>query len=137
MTARAKAKPAATRAGTEQAASDAAAALARLREMLEGAARGLVANKDTAAGLSFVSKKPYQGRELFVAGVERRRSYVSYYLFPVYMFPELLSGISDALRARMQGKSCFNFKRVDEALFGELTDLTRRCLAAFRDKGLI
>ena len=26
----------------------------------------------------------------------------------------------------MQGKSCFNFTRVDEALFAELADLTRR-----------
>jgi hypothetical protein len=34
--------------------------------------------------------------------------------------PKLLEGCSQQLRARMQGKSCFNFKTVDEALFAEL-----------------
>lgn len=37
---------------------------------------------------------------------------------------------SPALRKRMQGKSCFNFTRVDDALFFELVDLTARCRAA-------
>jgi hypothetical protein len=59
-------------------------------------------------------------------GVRRGRAYVSYYLMPVYVEPSLLDGVSPALRRRMQGKSCFNFKVVDDALFAELADLTRR-----------
>jgi hypothetical protein len=43
---------------------------------------------------------------------------------PVYVFPELLSAISPDLGRRMQGKSCFNFKAVDQALFHELEQLT-------------
>ena len=35
---------------------------------------------------------------------------------PVYMFPDLLDGISPELRRRMQGKSCFNFKKAESAL---------------------
>ena len=45
---------------------------------------------------------------------------------PVYGDPRLLADMSPELRKRMQGKSCFNFTRVDEGLFTELTDLTRR-----------
>jgi hypothetical protein len=72
---------------------------------------------------------PYSPRwkkELFFAAVQRRKNYVSFYLMPVYMYPDLLEGTSPALRKRMQGKSCFNFTGVDEALLTELEDLTRK-----------
>lgn len=44
---------------------------------------------------------------------------------PVYVEPSLLVDVSPVLRRRMQGKWCFNFTTVDEALFGELETLTR------------
>ena len=37
-----------------------------------------------------------------------------------YMFPSLRERMSDGLSARMQGKSCFNFKVMDETLLKEL-----------------
>ena len=49
---------------------------------------------------------------------------------PVYEDPALLSGISDALRKKMQGKSCFNFTADDALLFKELDALTKKCAAA-------
>lgn len=67
------------------------------------------------------NKKP-----VWFGGVEIKKNYVSYHLIPVYMFPDMLDGVSDALKKRMQGKSCFNFKVVDESLMAELADLTRR-----------
>lgn len=66
------------------------------------------------------------------AGVHKRRQYVSFYLMPVYIKPQLLEGISDNLKKRMQGKSCFNFRKVDESLLAELTELTNRGFAHFR-----
>ena len=51
---------------------------------------------------------------------------------PVYMFPDLLEGISPELRKHMQGKSCFNFRKVDPALFSELAELTCRSAERFR-----
>jgi hypothetical protein len=36
---------------------------------------------------------------------------------------------------RMQGKSCFNFKRPDEALFKELDHMTVHGFPAFRKAG--
>jgi hypothetical protein len=41
------------------------------------------------------------------------------------VFPDLLAGISDGLRKRMQGKSCFNFTAPDDVAFAELADLAR------------
>ena len=69
----------------------------------------------------------------YVAGVRPGKRYVSFYLMGVYAQPELLDGMSPALRARMQGKSCFNFSRVDEPLLAELATLTDRVLARHRE----
>ena len=74
---------------------------------------------------------------LFFAGVRPRKNYVSYYLMPVYVFPDLLDGISDGLRRRMQGKSCFNFKQVNTALFAELEQLTRAGYERYRQAGYV
>ena len=66
----------------------------------------------------------------FFGAVQAKKSYVSYHLMPVYENPALLNGISDSLRKTMQGKSCFNFKAVDTALFKELDALTEKCAEA-------
>ncbi len=50
--------------------------------------------------------------------------YVSFHHMGVYARPDLLKGVSKKLRARMQGKSCFNFALVDEPLFAELEEVT-------------
>jgi len=72
----------------------------------------------------------------YFAGAAVRKAYVSYHLMPVYCFPDLLRGISPALRRRMQGKSCFNFRRVDATLFRELQALTQAGYRRFRKEGL-
>lgn len=69
------------------------------------------------------------GYVLMFGAVEVKKRYVSYHLMPVYMAPPEVLPISEPLRRRMQGKACFNFARVDEALFAELSELTRRSVA--------
>jgi hypothetical protein len=50
----------------------------------------------------------------------------------VYMFPKLLENISLEPRKHMQGKSGFNFKKVEPELFKELAALTKREVKQFR-----
>jgi len=45
---------------------------------------------------------------------------------PVYVNPKLLERISTGLKKRMQGKSCFNFKTIDNPLLNELAGLTKK-----------
>ena len=66
------------------------------------------------------------GQKLFFGGLRKGKSYVSFYLFPVYMFPELLKDLPPELKKRMQGKSCFNFKTIDEEQIRGLRELTKR-----------
>ena len=65
-------------------------------------------------------------RDLFFASVQIKKSYVSFYLMPVYMHPDLLKNISPELKKHMQGKSCFNFKKIEKSLFEELSQLTKQ-----------
>jgi hypothetical protein len=78
----------------------------------------------------------YPDGQLFAA-VRLGKRYVSYHLMPIYVDPRLLADASDGLRGRMQGKSCFNFTRVDQGLFDELADLTARGRELYADRGLV
>ena len=104
----------------------------RLREVLAPYRETLVATKDGPGGLSLeipgLEGKPWG----YVAGTRVGKRYVSFYLMPVYGSPELLESISPSLKKRMQGKACFNFTTIDEGLFEELADLTRRGIAVYR-----
>jgi hypothetical protein len=73
---------------------------------------------------------------LFFGAVRATKSYVSFHLMPVYIFPDLLDDLSPELRAHMQGKSCFNFKRADPKLFKELARLTKRSAARLKKEKL-
>lgn len=95
--------------------------------MLREHSDGLVATRDDAEQLYL--ETPGEAAEFFGA-VMRKKSQVAYHLMPVYRDPSLLDALDPALRKRMQGKSCFNFTRVDETVFSELADLTARCRAA-------
>jgi hypothetical protein len=70
-------------------------------------------------------------KEVFFGAVHITKSYVSYHLMPVYAFPDLLEEVSPGLRARMQGKSCFNFKTIEPTLYQELSQLTERSFNRF------
>jgi hypothetical protein len=73
-------------------------------------------------------------KELFFASTQIKKNYVSFYLMPVYMYPDLLKNISSELRKHMQGKSCFNFRKVEPELFKELAELTRKGVERFNQE---
>lgn len=78
-----------------------------------------------------------RGREMWFGGVQIKKNYVSCHLMSVYAFPELLNDISPELKKRMQGKSCFNFKTIDETLFTELDALAKKGYQRFKTEKMI
>jgi hypothetical protein len=103
---------------------DLSSVYAALRPLLTQYAADLTVVRDTQGSFSLDTKHIMANKKpLFFGAVEVNRSYVSFHLMPVYVFPELLASASPALRKRMQGKSCFNFSRVDSLLFKELAAL--------------
>jgi hypothetical protein len=106
-------------------------------EQYEGGGLKPNPNKPGNYSLTGPATERSKGKEVWFGGVQVRKSYVSYHLMAVYMFPELLNGISVELRQRMQGKSCFNFKQIDERLFRELARLTEKGYRRFKKEKLI
>lgn len=112
--------------------ADFPAVAARLRAMLEPYGDRLMWDV-TPSGDAKLERAPGGRPWDYVAGIRVGKTYVSYYFMPVYGMPELLDGISPELCKRMQGKACFNFSRVDEPLFTELTALTATGIERYRD----
>jgi hypothetical protein len=113
-------------------ADDFGAVHGRLREIILRHRGDLAVTKDGPGGMSLevpgLEGKPWG----YVAGTRVGKSYVSYYLMPVYALPEMAASVSPALAMRKQGKACFNFTKVDESLLAELESLTERGIPAFR-----
>ena len=100
------------------------------------AARCLVtADNATDYFLATREVRAKDGYRTQLGGVALKKNYVSTHLMPVYVHPELLNEISPALRKRMQGNSCFNFKTPDDALFAELEALIARGVEVFAREG--
>ena len=60
------------------------------------------------------------------AGINRGNGVVRFSFLPMHAHPELLEGLSPAVRKRKTGASLFTFKAVDEATVGELAALLSR-----------
>lgn len=104
----------------------------KLKSILEPYSSKLILKLDTSEGFSLngaYSKK--WKKELFFGAVQIKKNYVSFYLMPVYMYPNLLRNISPELKKHMQGKSCFNFKKIEISLFDELAQLTKQGFKRF------
>jgi hypothetical protein len=78
--------------------------------------------------------KSWKGGPMFFGAVILGKGYVSYHLMPLYVCTELMKTVSSDLKKRMQGKSCFNFREPDAALFAELSALTAAGLEKYRAK---
>lgn len=110
----------------------------RLRTLLEPYAARLTVTADTPENYSLDAGYSAQfKRTVFFGAVQIKKNYVSYHLMPVYTRPALLDGLSERLRARMQGKSCFNFTVLDDATLAELAQLTERGFESFAADGLV
>ena len=94
--------------------SDLTAVFNQLRPILEPYIAGMVAMQDNERGLYLNTRSVMKNKQpLFFASIALNKKYVSFHVFPVYMYPDLLDGIGD-LTKRMQGKSCFNFRKVSD-----------------------
>jgi len=67
-----------------------------------------------------------------VAWAEVGKAYVSFHLMGL---EAVAASISPELKARLQGKTCFNFTAPDRELFEQLEAVTARSIAALRKAG--
>ena len=116
-------------------------AFAALKRVLAKHAKALAVQTDTDAVYSLVGKVPspypqHKGQPMWFGSVKLGKAYVSFHLMPLYMNPVLENTVSPALKKRMQGKTCFNFKAAPEPeLLKELENLTVAALEDWTAKG--
>ena len=100
----------------------------------------LAVQTDTPDNYTLVTRLPspfkqHKGHPMSFGSVRLGKAYVSYHLVPVYMCPPLQAMISPALKKRMQGKACFNFKTAPEPeLLAELATLTNASLERWTEQ---
>lgn len=117
--------------------NDFPAVFEQLKNILKPYAKNLTVKADTKD--TYYLDGPYSEKwkkELFFGSAQVKKNYVSFYLMPVYMYPELANDISQELKKRMQGKSCFNFKNVEPGLFKELAQLTKKGAEKFKEENI-
>jgi hypothetical protein len=109
-----------------------------LREVMAPYAGKLVPTRDDEQELYVDTRHIQKNKKpLFFGAVQLKKSYVSFHLMPVYMKPELLAAVSPELRARMQGKSCFNFSSAEPLLLKELAALAKAGYASYKEQGFV
>ncbi len=111
---------------------------AELRKIMAPYAAKLEATRDDDLELYVDTRHIQKNKKpLFFGAVQIKKSYVSYHLMPIYVKPELLASASPELKARMQGKSCFNFTAIEPALIKELAALTKAGYASYKEQGFV
>jgi hypothetical protein len=105
-------------------------AFASLKQVLGKVEKRLAVKTNTKTEYALVTKSPspypqHKGQPMWFGCVRLGKAYASFHLLPLYMNPALTKTIAPALKKRMQGKACFNFKDVPEKdALAELKRLT-------------
>jgi hypothetical protein len=100
----------------------------------------LAVKVDTPVEYTLVTKAPspfpqHKGQPLYFGCVRLGKAYVSFHLVALYLNPKLTAAIAPALKKRMQGKACFNFKAQPEPeALVELKRLTAAANKEWREK---
>jgi hypothetical protein len=67
------------------------------------------------------------------AFVKPATKHVGFFLLPITNWPDLVEGLSPALRRRLTGKATFNFRVVDEAAMAELEALVAHAFERYTE----
>jgi hypothetical protein len=112
-----------------------------LTRALASQASCLALGTDAPGDYTLVTKSPspfpqHKGQTMWFGAVRSDKAYVSYHLMPLYTNAALASTISPALKKRMPGKSCFNFKTTPEPeILAELKRLTATAVDHWASQG--
>jgi hypothetical protein len=106
-----------------------------LRAVLEPYAKRMIVmvNEPGHYQLASATMTDRIGRPLYCAAVQINRNYVSYHLMPLAGNKALRDSMSPSLRERMQGKSCLNFTTIQPDQLKELSAITKKGIAGFKN----
>ena len=110
-----------------------------LKAILQPHADRLVVTVDEADHYSLDTRHVMpNGKVLWFGGVPRRQALcLSYHLMPIYVDAALSDSVGETLAARRQGKSCFNFRTLEQIPVAALADLTGRGVRDYERRGYL
>ena len=113
-----------------------ASLFAALRKLLLQHAPALVVARDRPGDYQLDTRvEGANGKPVYFAAVRTGRSSTSFHLMPLATSQALDATLSEHLRARLTGKSCFTFRAIEPGLFQELATLTEQALADWKREG--
>ena len=121
-------------------AADFPPVFAALKSVLAKYEERLAVKTDTPSEYTLLTRSAspfpqHKGEPMYFGSVRLGKAYVSFHLMALYMCPTLNTGIAPALKKRMQGKTCFNFKTLPELdVTAELQRLTDASMKLWAEK---
>jgi hypothetical protein len=99
---------------------------AELRAIMLEAAPGMTVAEDSPSNLTLKTHwiEARTGQPAWFGWIAIKKSYVAYHIMPLYTLPALEAAVPEGLATRRQGKTCFNVKKTDDAVFAQLRELT-------------
>jgi hypothetical protein len=120
---------------TASSSKDLTGVYSRLRPILDPYLPRMVVVQDNERGVYLNTHAVMKnGQPLFFASIAINKNYVSFYVFPVSMYPDLLDDIG-LLKKRLQGESCFNFRTIDDEQVEAMRRLVERGYARLQAEG--
>jgi len=95
---------------------------------------------DTHFDLWTTKEAVIQGRkfpEVYFAAVMLNKSYVSLHYMPIYAEPESKKYLKPELLSKLNGKSCFNFKKIDSVLLEQIKETLDRGFKEYQKRGWV
>ena len=87
------------------------------------------------------TKQVMQGKQkvegFYFASVVPKPKDIRFYFFPIYTHPKQFEMLSQAMQKCLKGKSCFHFKKMDEALINELSNMVALGVQLYKKDNLI
>lgn len=111
-----------------------------LKPLLAKHASRLTIKTDTPSEYTVLTRSPSplpqaKGGPMYFGSVRLGKAYVSFHLMPLYMCEDVARQVTPALKKRMQGKTCFNFRRPPEPeVLADLKRLTDAGLQVWAKK---
>lgn len=100
---------------------------AELRSLMIESAPGMFVTNDTPTNFTLKTSwiEARTNEQAWFGWIAIKKSYVAYHVMPLYSLPALNDAVPPSLEKRRQGKTCFNFKKSDPAIFEDIRELTK------------
>jgi hypothetical protein len=103
----------------------------QLKDLLVPYEQYLKVTKNSNKNYELIVDKPFTFNRknhpsLYFSAVVIEKNYVTLHFFPIYTHPHLFNDLPAGLARQLKGKACFNFKKADDELLEQASDMIKR-----------